>query len=391
MSVKPTQIRITDQDYNSQTLADAVIDNEVLKSTSYGQAVIEIAKSIVSGGTPTIPREYIKNEQIKKSIVDYAGEYLGVLAMVNGRSDFPKQKEFLSWLGGDLSSLTIRFPSKTNLALADSFATIVNPDSEHQINISSKGTGGGAAPSLSGLVVPDHLKKKAKYKDAINFIELCQNKSLPTPTTISQVYLAMNLLHEIDPGSIPTEFLQFLPWERTIVSEVNSSMKNREPMPEYQSLWASVNFKSAKANDGGKLTYVVKQAVLNAVNGGALPNFEAAVLEILDYNFIQQYTTVENKTGKLSFHTQWPAKLDGTITLETKSGASDPTKGSFSFKLKPKGAKADAADADQVGADSDQLGTDGPQAPTTVTGKHVEIKPKGAPEANKPDVGRDRR
>mgnify|MGYP003338533674 FL=1 len=31
--------------------------------------------------------------------------------------------------------------------------------------------------------------------------------------------------------------------------------------------------------------------------------------------------------------TQWPAKLDGKITVENKSSAQDPTSGGFSFKL----------------------------------------------------------
>jgi hypothetical protein len=45
------------------------------------------------------------------------------------------------------------------------------------------------------------------------------------------------------------------------------------------------------------------------------------------------------------FLTQWPAKLDGQVTLETKSGGTDPTKGGFSFKLQPKGgAAADLAE-----------------------------------------------
>jgi hypothetical protein len=50
-------------------------------------------------------------------------------------------------------------------------------------------------------------------------------------------------------------------------------------------------------------------------------------------NFIQQYADYDAKTRVMSFATQWPAKLEGKITLESKSGATDPTKGGFSFKL----------------------------------------------------------
>ena len=91
-------------------------------------------------------------------------------------------------------------------------------------------------------------------------------------------------------------------------------------------------------SDGGKLTYVTKKAVMNVVNSGAVPEFQAAVLEILDYNFIQQYTSLVKKSGALVFNTQWPAKLNGKVTMESKSSATVPTAGGFSFKLSPTGA-----------------------------------------------------
>ena len=121
-------------------------------------------------------------------------------------------------------------------------------------------------------------------------------------------------------------------------------------MPEYKSLFANLD---SKGSDGGKLTYVTKAAVMNIVNSGAVPEFQAVVLEVLDYNFIQQYTTASGNT--LIFNTQWPAKLDGQVTIETKSGGTDPTKGGFSFKLKPKGAASEPSmepyDADAAAMD----------------------------------------
>ena len=90
---------------------------------------------------------------------------------------------------------------------------------------------------------------------------------------------------------------------------------------------------------------------MNIVNSGAVPEFQAVVLEVLDYNFIQQYTTASGNT--LIFNTQWPAKLDGEVTIESKSGGVNPTKGGFSFKLKPKGARSEPSmepyDADAAG------------------------------------------
>jgi hypothetical protein len=63
----------------------------------------------------------------------------------------------------------------------------------------------------------------------------------------------------------------------------------------------------------------------------AIPEFKDAIIQILEMNFIQQYC--DYKSGQLTFATQWPAKLDGKISVENKSSAIDPTAGGFSFKL----------------------------------------------------------
>ena len=333
--LKPNKIGITDQPFKASQLGQVIINNPVLKSTPHGQVVIECAKSIIAGQVPVLPKEVLVNTQLTAAITDNAGEYLGVLALLHGLSNFPNQDAFLKWLGGSLGNLTLFFPSNETNNIADSFATIINPTTEQQINISSKGTGGGAAPALSGLVVPDHLKKKRSYRTAIDLIELTQNTKLPKPPTISQVFQAMNLLWERVPDAIPAQFKPFLPWPRTIIDEVNASRTaargTRVDLPEYAPLFA--NLKST-GTDGGKLTYVVKKAVADIVNSGAVPGFQAAILEILDYNFIQQYTTLASKkTGALAFNTQWPAKLDGHVTMEAKSSATDPTGGGFCFKL----------------------------------------------------------
>lgn len=335
--VKPTQIGITDRPILAGDLGAVISSNEILNSTAYGQVVAQIADAIANGQPAVVPTEMAKQESIKKAIVDYAGEYLGVLALVNNQSNFPNKKEFLKWLGGDLSGLTLNFPSKSNTQIADSFASIINPNTQHQINISSKGTGGGAPPSLSGLVIPPSVRDKKEYQTAVDFIEICQNKKLPKPTTISQVFAAMNLLEERVPTAVPAAFKKYLPWDvSTITQLVQDSLKNGTPMPKYQKLFANLE---SKGSDGGKLTYVVKDAVMEAVNGGAVPEFQAAILETLDYNFIQQYTKM-GKGGQLQFDTQWPAKLNGIVSLESKSGGTDPTKGGFSFKLKPSGSPA---------------------------------------------------
>jgi hypothetical protein len=374
--VKPGQIGITDKFIPASTLADEITGNTVLNSTAYGKAVIDIARALDNGMTPTLPQEFIKNTQIKKAIVDYAGEYLGVLALVNGRSKFKNISGFLDWLGGDLSKLVLNFPGASNNPLADSFAAIVNPTTDRQVNISSKGSGGGAAPSMGSLVIPESLRKKKASKTAVDLIDLCQNKSLPAPQSISQVFQAMNLFYERIPEKIPKKFHKFLPWSLSIINEVNDSLKNGTPMPKYAELFVGVK---SRGEDGGKITYVTKLVVMEIVNSGALPEFQAAILEILGYNFIQQYTDIENKSGAMTFTTQWPAQLDGVVTLETKSGATDPTKGGFSFKLKPAGSKAD----DIPEPTADEVQKDTVAKVSNVTNAHVNIRPPGTPQREK--------
>lgn len=338
--LKPKQIGITDKDIPASKLGEEIINNEVLQSTDYGRAVIEMAKTIVAGGTATVPD---LPEGITKSIVDYAGEYLGVLALVLGRSRFPRREGFEQWLGADVGSLVVNFPGKSNLALADSIAVplVKNAKTNHAVYISSKGTGGGAAPAVSGLEVPADVREDPQYEAAVAFVDLCNNKLYNTTATIASAFAGMNLLYKYAPDSVPSEFNDFLPWDIEDISDkVNQNRLafkegNPQPMPEYESLWAGTKFqKPDSASDGGKLVYAVKSAVIKAVNGGkAIPNFADALLMILDMNFVQQYADFEKKSRELKFATQWPARLEGKVKLETKSSAKDPVAGGFSFKL----------------------------------------------------------
>jgi hypothetical protein len=338
--IKPSNIGIADIDFKASDLGKMIVSNKALQSTSYGKAVIEMANQIMRGQPAVIPEEFRRNKPIRAAIIDYAGEYLGVLALVHGQSEFPKKEAFLKWLGSNLNELVLNFPSKTNNPLSDSIATVTNPKTQKQINISSKGQKGGAAPSIAAsIIVPDEMRGKKKFQFAIDFIDLLQNESLPKPASVSQIFQAMNLLHSNKPNLIPAEFKKYVPWKPSIMDEVMSSIRGKTPMAKYQEI---ISKEEGNGTDGGKLAYATKKAVIKAFNSGEVPEFQAAILEILDMNFIQQYADSNSvRTGIVKFYTQWPAKLDGIVTVETKSAATDPSKGAFSFKLKPPGSKAD--------------------------------------------------
>jgi hypothetical protein len=327
--LKPKDIGLENKAIKSSNLGSEIANNQSLQSSPQGKIVIELSKQISAGQTPTVPSG--QDPAIVKAINDYAGEYLGVWALINDRTDFPNKEKFLKWLNQPLLNLTLFFPSESNNSIADSYA-LIDPASGHQINISSKGKGGGAPPAISGLKIPDHVQKKKAYQFPVKFIELMQNENLPVPLTISQAFQAMNLINEYNPSAIPSIFKKFLPWKSEIITLVNDSRKNKTRLPQYQTLWADIQFTKENATDGGKLTHAVKNAVKQIINSGGIPEFEAAILEILDYNFIQQDTVIR-KGGQMYFKTNWPAKVEGRVTVETKSGAGDPTKGSFSFKL----------------------------------------------------------
>lgn len=355
--VKPSLIGICDRDIPAADLYDQIVNNTVLNSTDYGKVVINLANYIVSGEVVMLPEEYTTKEMepLRKAIVDYAGEYLGVLALLYGRSAFPDQAGFLTWLGGSTDDLIIRFPSKANTNIADSYATITNPTTSHSLNISSKGTGGGAAPAISGLKISDEIKANPQLKNAVEFIEICQSTDRSGgPSTISQAFRAMDLIFRVNPDSLPKKFHNLLPFsekspdlQARCVEQIRNKDYSNLPR-KYSPLLSDVS--SDKATDGGIVVYTIKKYVADAINNkNAIPEFRDTILQVLEMNFIQQYT--DYNQGELTFETQWPAKFKGNISIENKSSAISPTDGGFSFKL----GRPDNVDAlANLGAPGDQ-------------------------------------
>lgn len=371
--LKPSLIKITDRDIPASDLYETIENNQVLASTEYGQVVQQLATYIVSGEYVQLPENYITKEKEKerKAIVDYAGEYLGVLALLYDRSRFPRKRQFQEWLGGDMGSLVLNFPSAANNNIADSYATITNPGTSHSLNISSKGTGGGAAPAVSGLKVSEDIKRNPKLRNAVKLIELCQaGKDVTGPSTIVQAFKIMDFLYQVNPNSIPKVWHKFLPFSvkaPKILQQSIDSINSGSRLPaSYQQLLNTVN--SETATDGGKLVYLIKKTIARAVNeDNAIPEFADTILQVLEMNFIQQYTDY-HANGELTFATQWPSKLEGVVTLENKSSAKEPSSAGFSFKLGrnaqdyedigPDGATGDVVQPDEYGDDVEVAAAD---------------------------------
>ena len=369
--LKPSLIKITDQDIPAGQLFQVIDENPVLSSTLYGQEVQRLAASIEMGERNfMLSPEYRKKdkESERKAIVDYAGEYLGVLALVNDRSRFPRKEKFKEWLGSDMSALTLNFPKEANNNIADSYATITNAEGGHSINISSKGTGGGAAPAVSGLKVSDALRRNKKLSTAVQLIDMCADKDRESgPSTIVQAFKIMDLIFSSNPGSLPKKWQSFLPFEQKtpkLQQMAINSINDGTPLPSaYAKLFADVNSKSDKVTDGGKLVYNIKKTISWAVNSNdAIPEFADTVLQVLEMNFIQQYTDY-HPSGEIKFATQWPATLHGVITLENKSSAVEPSSAGFSFKLGRTAADYEVPGPDDTTNAEGEIGSDeGPKS-----------------------------
>lgn len=329
--LKPSDIGLEDKKIPAAKVSSVIQTNPALAQTDHGKAVIEMSKQISRGENVSIPTGFSKG--VVTAFNDYAGEYLGVQALIDGTSNFPMQSEFNNWMGKTVKDLIIEFPSATNEPLADSYG-LIDPKTGKQLKISSKGKGGGAPPSIASLDPTEEMRKNKNFKSAVRFIDIVKNSAgdLPRPTTVSQPFAVMNMLYEENPSLVPNKFHKYLPWSSSDIQQIIDSIKTGNSLPKrMHNLWSEFNFSKSRATDAGKLTYAVKHNTMETINNGALPGFQAAVLEILGLNFIQQNAII--RRGVMTFDTQWPAKLNAGITVESKSGATDPTKGSYSFKL----------------------------------------------------------
>lgn len=302
------------------------------RAGNIGKAIKEIAQQIEDGQVPTMPA-YLKPAEIK-AIELYASEYLGILSLYKGVAEFTSKADFDKFLGANLGELLLYFPFSTTNQLGDSFA-VKNKQNGHTLIMSSKaGSQGGAAPAVSGLKIPEYLRKDKKFAKEVAFLELCQDKTYSGKT---QPFALMNWLYENAPETIPEQFYPYLPWNRewieAIVDGISTNAKfPKKDMDIFSSMLA--RGRSARASDAGVIWYSTLSNVLRALNEkNALPNINAAVLETLGYNFLQVYTKVSK--GTLTTKIFWPAKITGVVNFESKAGATEPGKAKISFRVSP--------------------------------------------------------
>ena len=314
-------------------LYDVIANNQTLNGAGeLGEAIKKAAFEISNFDLPNLS---VYDEKIQKVIAIDAGEYLGILMMIYGLADWAgdKYEKFLEFLGANhLGDMLVIFPGSQNSQLSDSYG-VQNQQTQHTIMISSKGgigsTAVGAAPSLSGLKIPDEMKKKVKPGSAVDFIQLMQGETM---TTVNQPFYALNFLNTYYPKVIPDLYKPVLPFTPKDIAIINANIKGQGNLDsKYTPIIQSRNIKS-RATAGGILFYCAAKDLVDIFNTEQpLPDFRQTVLEILTENFVQIFTRVVNK--KLTAKVLWPGKIDGNVFLWTKAEAASPSSAGLSFKV----------------------------------------------------------
>jgi hypothetical protein len=337
-AVKPSDI-FADERFPAKQVFAEVINNAKLQEQEIGKVIIEMAKEIQSGDDPqfkTIEPEF------KSAVRDYAGEYLGVLALLKGTANFPTRKEWLKHLGvSSIDSIFINFPQQSNFALGDSIGSFENAETGNMILISSKGGKMGAPPSLNSLKIPDNLKGSERYAAEVKFVEVMQSSS-----AVMQPFLGINALYEVSPESINETVRSVLPLSNQDMQELESFMDKKQytkndwqKLPEkYHPLIKLIDKTFARysetATPGGLIHYIMTRDIINAVNErNAFPEFESMAREILQKNFIQIFA--RPKGAILGFDVLWPnvEMATGKVKLYSKASANDPKKAKMSFSV----------------------------------------------------------
>lgn len=331
--IKPSNI-FADEKFSASKVFDEVIQNKILQETEIGNHIIDMAKEIQAGQLPNyknIPKEF------KTAIRDYAGEYLGVLALIKGIANFPTRDQWLEHLDvSSLDDITIYFPQESNNPLGDSEGYFQNKETGNMILISSKGGKKGAPPSITGLKIPDNLKNKNRYKAEVEIVEILQ-----TQPQFEGPFMAINKLYEYAPSTIDPIIASTLPLTNDELAMIkkytNRKIYNRRDVIELPDKFRKVIGQGPdtkpESAPGGILHYIYSSALIKAINeNNALPEFESMAREILQKNFIQIFA--RPKDNGLGFDILWPnvEMATGKVELYNKSSSTE-IKGKLSFSV----------------------------------------------------------
>jgi hypothetical protein len=322
--IKPSDL-ITDENFrNTDQLSTEVIAgiNKQVANTEHA-ALADIMENAVTqarrGTHEPIPdaMEYIHVLQ------KYGGEYLGVLALIDGIVAGDTSKMLQAFGLNNLRGSTVMFPQDTAMELIDS--VVRTPDGQ-DIQISSKiSKAGGAASSMSGIVKQLTDDMRERFPVGTQIIE-----TLGTESAVNGPLKVARMFKIIDDADI--QALDALDRGSQNIADLQSERLRQ--LTQAQGVQDGTLERSDYRVFFHTLTAIVN-AMIPAVN--ANEEFKAATMAALNNNNYVQILTRGGKRGNdvvLDYYSKFPAVFKGAPQLYNKVYFATGQKGRIGFKLK---------------------------------------------------------
>lgn len=318
--IKPSDLIADDNFRSTDQIATEVVSGATDVDAELGAIMNEAVKKARTGDTSPIKGAAKYFNVLQK----YAGEYLGVLAIVDGGFKGGDTQAMLKAL--DISTLqgsSASFPQDTSMQLIDS---VIKTADGLDIGVSSKiKTAGGAASSLSGVWKQMSDEIKTKYPQAAKFTEMLATESAVNgPLKVAR---ELNIIDQADIQAMSdldktSQNIQDLGTARmrelTAAQGVASGTEDR---PDYRVFYHALTAVTVK--------------VIEALNNNE--EFGQALKEALNNNqYVQVITAgkVQGDDATFDYFTKFPAVFEGKPTLVNKNYFATGQKGRLGFKLK---------------------------------------------------------
>jgi hypothetical protein len=322
--VKPSDVGIVDKEIPAGQLGQTIIKalTPIATSDPVAKEALELAQRILKGDSRINMKYLSQHNQSVEALRDYAGEYLGVLMVVQGLAKFENSEPFYKHLDvAGFNELNIFFPSKSNNPLADSVGTVAgfkNPKTGFKIMISSKGgaSGKGAATAMGGFKIPDEFKKNTQYKEEIEFMQANEQA-----TQYTFPFALMDVIFKHAPDSISDKkLLTFLPFG---VVPVENAKEDKKMISLFKHV-EQQNFYSKRGSKAktffSRIHWALNNMIRMSLANGALPDLESMFREMLQQNFIKVGSQI-SKDGMFATNVLWPNKelATGKISYYNKN------------------------------------------------------------------------
>lgn len=393
-SAAKTQAGMTPQDVLTRdtnlTAQDIV---EQIAAKFGGDSPLTVVAQRIASGMP-LPIEVTASKDTSfTAFRDYFCELLHPIALQNGQYSGNAEEAEAAFLdGATFADCSISFGSSKTEGLSDS---IMESPNGARLKISSKG-GAGAKASVKNLIdAVNELDKteagqkiRAKYRDVIELVEQVKREGQAGAPLILGV--KFGIISAKDAGLIKD--LKNLPLVNVTgmkKADLSKLLPNRDLVELFHS--RSVT-DYTKVNLYFHLMAAVAHKAAHAVNYET--NFSKAATAILNHSaLIQVYTKAVEKGSTWvlqKFTTVFPGEAVSDVKFSAgKTYYSTGIKGNFTFSIQYGGSQAeeDVNAGDEPAASS----VDDIAAPSAITGKRVDIRPKGAERAPRDSGPRQRR